>query len=196
MARPHTPPAMRRRSGGSFLLGMYVGVLIGFAIWLVIAFYLNKGPMPFITAKPKQAEKDATAKSGPVAGLPQGTPAATPEKPKFDFYKILPGQEEPVTEKELRERSRTARSQQESPKDVYFIQAGSFQNPADADNQKARLAILGFESSVEPANLPDKGTWYRVRLGPYTKVEEINRVRQALAQNGRDARLGKIKEQQ
>jgi cell division protein FtsN len=120
----------------------------------------------------------------------------TAEKPKFDFYKILPGQEEPVTEKELRERSRLARSQQEVSKDVYFIQAGSFQNPADADNQKARLAILGFESSVEPANLPDKGTWYRVRLGPYRKVDEINRVRQALAQSGIEASLVKIKEQQ
>ncbi len=102
MARPHTPPAMRRRSGGGFLLGMFVGVLVGLGVSLAIAFYLNKGPMPFITAKPKQAEKDATSKSGPVAGLPQGTPAATPEKPKFDFYKILPGQEEPVSEKELR----------------------------------------------------------------------------------------------
>jgi cell division protein FtsN len=89
---------------------------------------------------------------------------------------------------------RTARSQQDPGKDVYFVQAGSFQNPADADNQKARLAILGFESSVEPANLPDKGTWYRVRLGPYTKVEDINRIRQALAQNGIDASLVKIKE--
>ncbi len=91
---------------------------------------------------------------------------------------------------------RTARSQQDAPKDVYFIQAGSFQNPADADNQKARLAILGFESSVEPANLPDKGTWYRVRMGPYTRIEEINRVRQQLAQNGIDASLVKVKEPQ
>src|SRR5436190_901447 len=166
-------------------------------ISLVIAFYLNKGPMPFITAKPKQAEKDATAKSGPVAGLPQGTPAATPEKPKFDFYKILPGQEEPVSEKELRERARAAaKGQLLEAKERYFIQAGSFQNPAEADNQKARLAILGFESSVEPANLPDKGTWYRVRMGPYTKVEDINRVRQMLAQNGIDASLVKIKEPQ
>jgi cell division protein FtsN len=101
-----------------------------------------------------------------------------------------------VSEKEFRERARTARSQQEASKDVYFIQAGSFQNPAEADNQKARLAILGYESAVEPANLPDKGTWYRVRLGPYSKVEEINRVRQALAQNGIEASLVKIKEQQ
>src|SRR6266704_3544458 len=154
MARPHTPPAMRRRSGGSFLLGMF-------------------------------------------AGVPQGTPAATPEKPKFDFYKILPGQEEPVSEKELRERARAAaKGQLLEAKERYFIQAGSFQNPAEADNQKARLAILGFESSVEPANLPDKGTWYRVRMGPYTKVEEINRVRQMLAQNGIDASLVKIKEPQ
>jgi cell division protein FtsN len=122
-------------------------------------------------------------------------PAGTAEKPKFDFYKILPGQEEPVTEKELRARAAT-KGQQNASKDVYFIQAGSFQNPADADNQKARLAILGFESSVEPANLPDKGTWYRVRMGPYTKVEEINRVRQMLAQNGIDANLVKLKEPQ
>ena len=91
---------------------------------------------------------------------------------------------------------RSGRSQQEASKDVYFIQAGSFQNPADADNQKARLAILGFESSVEPANLPDKGTWYRVRMGPYSKLEEINRIRQSLAQNGIDASLVKIKEPQ
>ena len=116
----------------------------------------------------------------------------------WDFYKILPGNEEPVTEKDLRAARAAAAqkgSQQNVSKDVYFIQAGSFQNPADADNQKARLAILGFESSVEPANLPDKGTWYRVRMGPYAKIEEINKVRQALAQSGIDASLIKVKDQ-
>ena len=199
MPQATTASRTRRRAAGGFLLGMSVGVLIGLAVALGVAFYLNKTPMPFLTAKPTKADKHQAAGKGPaIAGLPQGSsaPPSAAEKPKFDFYKILPGQEEPVTEKELRERSRTARSQQESSKDVYFIQAGSFQNPADADNQKARLAILGFESSVEPANLPDKGTWYRVRLGPYNKVEEINRVRQALAQNGIDASLVKIKEPQ
>jgi cell division protein FtsN len=54
--------------------------------------------------------------------------------------------------------------------------------------------MLGFESSVEPANLPDKGTWYRVRLGPYSRLEESNQVRQALAQNGVDASLIKLKD--
>src|SRR3977135_602893 len=125
MARPRTPPAMRRRSGGGFLLGMFVGVLVGLGVSLAIAFYLNKGPVSFTPAMPTQPEKDATAKSGPVAGLPQGTPAATPEKPKFDFYKILPGQEEPVSEKEPRERARArAQGQQLEAKERYFIQAG------------------------------------------------------------------------
>ena len=188
----------RRRAGGGFLLGMFVGVAIGLVVSLMIAFYLNRTAIPFIAGKPRPAEKEGAAPAKPpaIAGLPQGsaTPPVAAEKPKFDFYKILPGQEEQVTERELRERMRTARTQPDAGKDVYFIQAGSFQNPADADNQKARLAILGFESSVEPANLPDKGTWYRVRLGPYQKIEDINRIRQALAQNGIDASLVKIKE--
>jgi len=201
MAQAKNANRTRRRSEGGFLLGMFLGVLLGLAVALAIAFYLNKGPMPFQTARPTKADKDLAAGKPPaIAGLPQGStaaPLAVPEKPKFDFYKILPGQEEPVSEKELRERTRQAKSgQQTGPKDVYFIQAGSFQNPAEADNQKARLAILGYESSVEPANLPDKGTWYRVRLGPYIKVDELNKVRQTLAQNGIEASLVKIKEQQ
>jgi cell division protein FtsN len=203
MARPRTAASPRKRSSGGFLFGLFTGIALGLVVALGIAFYLNKTPIPFTTAKAKPAEKEPAAPAKPtIAGLPQkgaANPAATPEKPKFDFYKILPGQEEPVSDRELREKMRQARaappSQQEASKDVYFIQAGSFQNPADADNQKARLAILGFESSVEPANLPDKGTWYRVRMGPYVKLEEINRVRQALAQNGIEASLVKIKEQ-
>lgn len=199
MPPTRTAPATRKRSAGGFLFGLFVGVVIGLGVSLMIAFYLNRSPVPFITAKPKPAEKDTKAPA--IAGLPQtaSTPAAAPEKPKFDFYKILPGAEEPVTERELRERLRASRSQPGQPevsKDVFFIQAGSFQNPADADNQKARLAILGFESSVEPANLPDKGTWYRVRMGPYSKLDEINRIRQSLAQNGIEASLVKIKEPQ
>ena len=198
MPPTRTAPATRKRSAGGFLFGLFTGVVIGLAVSLGIAFYLNRSPVPFITAKPKSAEKDA-GKAPAIAGLPQTATAPTtaPEKPKFDFYKILPGAEEPVTERELRERLRASRGgQQEVSKDVYFIQAGSFQSPADADNQKARLAILGFESSVEPANLPDKGTWYRVRMGPYSKLDEINRIRQSLAQNGIEANLVKIKEPQ
>jgi cell division protein FtsN len=208
-AMPHA--TARRGSGGGFLLGMFAGLLIGLAVALGIALYLNKTPIPFMSRKPAAEDAKAPGKPPALAGMPQsGTAVATapvpapkaptsktPDKPRFDFYKILPGGEEPVSERELRERlhaAAAAKSQPAAAQDVYFIQAGAFQNPADADNQKARLAILGFESNVEPTTLPDKGTWYRVRLGPYTKVDELNKVRQALAQNGIDANLVKLKD--
>jgi cell division protein FtsN len=189
------------RSGGGFLIGLFVGVVLGLGIALGVAFYLNKTPVPFLGgSKPKPAAgKDAPPEKA-MAGLPQG--GAKGDKPKYDFYKILPGGEEPVTEKELKDAAKVAASkapgqpagQPEAAKSVYMIQAGSFQNPADADNQKAKIAILGFESSVEPSALPDKGTWYRVRMGPYTSLEDLNKVRRVLSQNGIDASLVKLKE--
>lgn len=187
------------RQRGGFILGMFVGLLVGLAIALGVAFYLNKAPIPFM-GKPKPAQKDEAAKPPAVTGMPQGGAAKAGDKPKFDFYKILPGGEETVSEKELKDAARAAKAQPADPakadaaKATYFIQAGSFQNPSDADNQKAKLALLGMEAQVEPTSLPDKGTWYRVRLGPYSKVEDLNRVRQTLTQNGIDASLVRLKD--
>ncbi|MEW6689972.1 MAG: SPOR domain-containing protein [Pseudomonadota bacterium] len=188
------------RTGGGFILGVFVGLLLGLGIALGVAFYLNKTPIPFLTKSKPAAGKDGGGEAKPpaIAGMPQG--GAAPEgkpaaaRPKYDFYKILPGGEEPVSERELKEAARAAKSQPEAARGVFFIQAGSFQNPADADNQKAKIAILGFESSVEPTSLPDKGTWYRVRLGPYTSLDELNKVRRVLTQNGIDASLVKVKD--
>ncbi|HKI63687.1 MAG TPA: SPOR domain-containing protein [Burkholderiales bacterium] len=195
MAKPRTPQATRNKSGGGFLLGVFVGLLIGLAIALGIAFYLNRTALPFSAkSQPAAKEGEAGAKPPAIAGMPQESSTGGTTTPKFDFYKILPRGEEPVTEKQLKERMHAAaKGQASAGTDVYFIQAGSFQNPAEADNQKARLAILGIDSSVEPAALPDKGTWYRVRIGPYTKLDDINRVRQTLAQNGITASIVKLK---
>ncbi len=191
MAKPsRSTNVPRSKSGGGFLLGMFVGLIVGLAAALGIALYLNKTPIPFMTKKPAPEKPADAGKAPEIAGMPGGkAPAA--DKPKFDFYKILPGSEEPVSEKDLKA---AAKAKPEDSKDIYFLQAGSFQNPADADNRKAQLAILGFEAAVEPVNLPDKGTWYRVRLGPYTKIDEINKMRSTMAANGIDVSLVKIKD--
>ena len=197
---------MKHKQGGNFLIGLFVGLVTGLGIALGVAFYLNKTPLPFLGKAKPAATKDGkdgkeAAPEAPkaFAGMPQaGAKGADKERPKFDFYKILPGGEEPVSERELKEAAKAAAKAQpgqpEVARGVYFIQAGSFQNPADADNQKAKIAILGFESAVEPTVLPDKGTWYRVRMGPYTALEELNRVRRVLSQNGIDASLVKVKD--
>jgi len=37
---------------------------------------------------------------------------------------------------------------------------------------------------VRPVSIPDKGTLYRVRLGPYQSLDDANRIKGALTQNG------------
>ena len=186
-----TRQAPKSKSGGGLLLGLFLGFLLGLGTAAVIAIYLFKTPMPFAN-KAKPPEKASPA-GQPLAEVAK--PAKPEEgKPRFDFYRILPGQEEPVTSEQLKQAAQAqAKSGAPSP-DLYLLQAGAFQNPADADNLKAKLALIGFEASVEPTNLPEKGVWYRVRVGPYSNVDEINRARTQLVQNGVDASLVKIRD--
>jgi thiol-disulfide isomerase/thioredoxin len=58
---------------------------------------------------------------------------------------------------------------------------------AEADNQKARLALMGVEARIQQVMLQDK-VWYRVRLGPYPRMDEVNILRGELARQGIDAR--------
>src|SRR6266487_4639386 len=180
---PRSRPDLSR----SFFIGLIFGFLLRIGVATGQVIYFFKTPIPY-------ADRPRAQDKAPLVDqkLPEPPKSDKGEdKPRFDFYRILPGKEEPVTERQMREAAKQA-GKPGAPKDSYFLQAASFQNPADADNLKARLALMGLEASVEPANLAEKGVWYRVRLGPYTRVDEINRVRQQLAQNGVDASLIKI----
>lgn len=188
MARNYKPRAVtKKKSRGGTLLGIFIGLILGLAIAVGVTWYMSKTPIPFLN-KAKPPEK-AVAETGKALAKPDEKTTQQVEKPRFDFYKILPGAEEPVTEQQIKQAAKPG-----APVERYLLQAGAFQNPADADNLKARLALLGVEAGVEPVDLVDKGTWYRVRIGPYSKVDEINRLRQTLAQNGIEASLVKIKD--
>jgi cell division protein FtsN len=179
--------APRPDSSGSFLIGLFFGFLLGLGIAAGIAIYFFKTPIPFAD-RPRPQEKPAAADQ--KAADPSKA-AKAEDKPRFDFYTILPGKEQAAGERQAKDAAKQA-AKAGAPKESYFLQAGSFPNPADADNLKARLALMGMEANVEPANVAGKGVWYRVRLGPYTRVDEINRIRQQLTQNGVDVSLVKI----
>ena len=53
---------------------------------------------------------------------------------------------------------------------------------------------MGMEATIQTRTVPDKGVFHRVRIGPYTNVEELNSVRSVLTQNGIDAALVKVRE--
>jgi cell division protein FtsN len=192
MSKDYKGPAKRARGSksgaGSLLVGILIGLLMGLTIALAVAWYINKMPTPFVTRTvpaPKQepARNQDAAKTDDKASKVEG-------KPRFDFYKILPGSEEPVTEQQFKE----AQRKPAQAKETFYLQAGAFQSAPDADNLKARLALAGVAASVQTTTLPDKGVWHRVRVGPYTAIEDLNRARDTLKQNGVETTLIKVRE--
>ena len=47
-----------------------------------------------------------------------------------------------------------------------------------------RLAGKGFKSVIRAADLGEKGTWYRVVLGPYLSSAEVDRAADRLQNEG------------
>ena len=194
MSKDYKGPAKKaggaKSGAGSLLLGILIGLLLGLGIALAVAWYVNKMPTPFLNRAAPPARTEPLKSAGPAPAddkaskLPDG-------KPRFDFYKILPGSEEPVTDQQLKEAQRAPAS---PTREAFFLQAGAFQNAPDADNLKARLALLGIEATIQTTTLPDKGVWHRVRVGPYTAIEELNRARDSLKQNGIETTLIKVRE--
>ena len=154
--------------GSPIWVGILIGLLVGLCIALGVALYINKGANPFLQ-KQKPAEKSA-------------------EKSTDAQKEILPGTEEAVTDKEFK------RSTPAATKEVYFLQVAAFQNPSDADNLKARLALAGIETQIQTATLPDGKVWHRVRVGPFSNQDELSKSRAVLKENKLEANLIKVRE--
>ncbi len=224
--RRRAPPARttRHRDAGGTLIGIFIGLVLGLGLAAGVAYYLMRanGPFPAQTAKEAREVAKETSRSARADTAP-----ADKEKPRFDFYKILPGVEEPKVQAEAKRPSadRATVDQAKAGGDKasekaadrgdktgaakvaekasdkmataeptsaaklperFWLQAGSFASESDAENLKARLAFAGWQASVQQGTLPDKGTRYRVRLGPFDNPAEVNRIRGDLAKSGFD----------
>jgi cell division protein FtsN len=212
--------------GGTLIgivIGLVLGLLIavGVAVFLnkgtkPFADKTGRERPPVVKGDGKSASNDPNA---PLYG--KDARVAEPKKDgkdddRFSFYKILPGEEKGGADKgsdakkdapkdakdakgtDVAKADTTAPKDAASPtgKEQYFLQVGAFGSAGDADNQKAKLALMGFEARVEATEVEGKGTLHRVRIGPYARLDDINRVRSTLAQNGVDASLVKMKDAQ
>ena len=74
---------------------------------------------------------------------------------------------------------------------TYYLQAGAFREIADAENTKAKLALLGVAATVSERR-SELGSLFRVRIGPFTEVEAMNRARSRLSDNGVDAAVVRV----
>ncbi len=182
--------------GSKLLVGGFIGLVIGVLIAFGVVLYLNKSTLPFQDKGNRPDPEDAAIAAGknsqPLPAKPGDKPL---EKPRFEFYKILPGTQEPTPGANPTPGSAAATPEgtPAEPTDLFYLQVGAFQKPADADNLKAKLALMGVEASVQDVNVPDKGTLHRVRTGPYATPNEMNQARTLMAQNGVQATVIKIR---
>ena len=182
MTRDYKPTSHRQEKKSSpFLSGLLVGLLMGIAIAVAFTFYIKGGSSAF-TAKTEQGSQIEPVKPAEIQDE-----AAEPTKDRFEFYNILPGSESKVTEQEIKQLQDDTK-----PVESYFLQVGAFQTVQEADNLKAKLALLGLEAIVQTVAIPDKGTLHRVRVGPYTDINQISKAKTDLNSNGFKTDLIKV----
>jgi cell division protein FtsN len=201
------------------VIGLILGVLLalGFAIWLnrnATPFVEKAKSVELLPTRPARpdAPKGDVAQPTPTTAAGVAREASDKnDKPRFEFYQTLPGDKDGTkgnkAGKAAEAPAKTAAKPDVTPKpaaqsadgdaskapakESYALQAGAFQSESDAENLKAKIAFAGMEANVRSVNLPDKGTLYRVRLGPYRSMDEVNRIKAALSQNGISAAVVK-----
>lgn len=194
----HRTSAPRRRRGKRQSPPGWLWLLAGLAIGLFVAFLF------YLQQTPDTSEQASTQTSQPVQVPAKGqdarevrkpaakvVPPPPPTKPRFDFYTILPEMEVPVPETEITGKAREGVPQVEAP-GTYLLQAGSFRTREQADQLKARLALLGLQSEIQTVTINNKETWHRVRVGPLTDLNALNSARARLKENNLDAILLRV----
>jgi cell division protein FtsN len=74
----------------------------------------------------------------------------------------------------------------------YLLQAGAFQASGQAEEMKARIAMLGLSARVESAAI-NGSTVYRVRMGPYGTASDLADAKRKLASGGLQGMAIKVK---
>ncbi|QNP58058.1 SPOR domain-containing protein [Paenacidovorax monticola] len=73
----------------------------------------------------------------------------------------------------------------------YFVQAGAFRTQQDADAQRAKLAMLGWESRVSEREQNGR-TVFRVRVGPFAKRDDAEQLKEKLDGAGVESALVRV----
>lgn len=183
-ATPREKPASK---GNPFFSGLLVGLVLGVGLSVVLALFITGGKSPFENKVTPAAVIEAEKSVESTTPEPSET-AEDAEKPRFDFYTILPGSETQVTEQEIKQKETELIAVTEN----YFLQVGAFKTEQEADNMKAKLALQGVEAIVQTAEIPEKGVLHRVRVGPFSDINKINQTRAQLLESGFPADMIKV----
>ena len=203
------------RQRGSTLTGIIIGLIVGLGIAVAVALVITKGASPFTDRsnktgrpadlepslaadpnKPLYGNRDAARDANRAIAERPATPAPAPRAAQPDADPLgaaIAGMQAPSTVP----RTPAAPANTAAPAAgaaavtdgyIYFLQAGAFREMTDAENTRAKLALLGFEANITD-RVTDSGVLHRVRVGPYNQVEAVNKARAKLLDSGIDVAI-------
>ncbi len=210
---------MKKQRGGT-LLGLIIGALIGLGAALAVAVYITKVPVPFMNKSQSRSPDSDAAEArknkdwnpnAPLAGKNPAKPAAGPATsgevttsntppPAAVEAPAAKATKPPVSSDPLGD---LAKAKSEAPAVAgpaaasgadpfsYFVQAGAFRTPEDAEAQRAKLSLLGMQAKVTEREQSGR-TVYRVRLGPFDRKEDADKAKERLDNNSIETALVRV----
>jgi cell division protein FtsN len=206
---------------GGFAIGLIVGLLVGLGLALGVALYVTKVPVPFVNKVPQRtAEQDAAEAernknwdpNAPLAGkapvmrpsAPASAPAAIPPGIATAPPAVVTGKAAASAPVSKRDPAAILSGQMPTGPAVvgkstkpgadpfsYFVQVGAFSRADDAEQQRARVSLMGMTAKVSEREQSGR-TVYRVRLGPFDRKEDADAAQEKLAGNGVEAALVRV----
>lgn len=193
----------RKPQLGGTLTGFIAGLLVGLGVALVVAVYISKVPIPLVDRgvqrQPDQEaiEQERNRDWNPNATLGGARSSASPA-PAAPAPATAPADSAPGTGDALGD---LIQSRGASPAAadapaladpfVYFVQAGAFRGQAEADSQRARLAMLGLQAEVSEREQAGRPV-FRVRLGPFQNKVEADIMQERLTGQGIETSLVRV----
>ena len=183
----------------TFFFGGLIGFVIGLVVAGVIAIWIYQSTpfrpetMPLAKLEPvkPKIEAKSTGQTGELARDEKKTEAERIVQPgaRPDASASAPAAAPAIKGAVKAEPNKVAAPTPEpspsaEPRSRLWLQVGAYVNRQDAENQRARFAVLGYEAQIQSADVPEKGTVHRVRVGPYRDPDEAGKVRGELARQG------------
>ncbi len=200
-SRSSRTPASRQRGGT--LLGVIIGLVLGLAVALAAAVYMNRASLPFMNRyqqrptgaasavpnwKPNAGLSGGAVPPAAVAGGDQaGHVASAPLSPRAIESLAQPASGVLGAQGARAGGPAPALAPASQPAGVpglrYIVQIGAYSHRADAEAQRAKVALTGLEAHLDERQVGGRTLW-RVRVGPYATPQQADQAQQSLNQSG------------
>ena len=179
---------------GSVALGVMIGIVLGLAVAVAVAVFVTRAPLPFVNKVVRSGDRIVEPRT-PAEAPDPNRPGAARARPSTDApapAARAPAEGSgaapavPPAAPAAPAAAGTAQGEATEPaaeRVLYVLQAGAFRLADDADSMKAKLALIGLEARVQPAEVNGQRV-FRVRIGPYVHLDDLNRARARLEENG------------